>query len=85
MDEDPLILRAVLNEAVLCRVVGGPEVMRRQIRHVIDVLSAIISTMRYAHDRFFLQRKELHRVINIDLTGVAPADRKHRVARLRPV
>ncbi|HET9254083.1 MAG TPA: Scr1 family TA system antitoxin-like transcriptional regulator [Pseudonocardiaceae bacterium] len=35
-DDNPLILRAVLNEAVLCRVVGGPEVMRRQIRHVID-------------------------------------------------
>lgn len=36
VDEDPLVLRAVLNETVLCRVVGGPEVMRRQIRHVID-------------------------------------------------
>jgi transcriptional regulator with XRE-family HTH domain len=36
VDEDPLVLRAVLNEAVLCRVVGGPEMMRRQIRHVID-------------------------------------------------
>lgn len=36
VDDTPLILRAVLNEAVLCRVVGGPEVMRRQIRHVID-------------------------------------------------
>ncbi|MGH3697819.1 MAG: helix-turn-helix domain-containing protein [Pseudonocardiaceae bacterium] len=36
VDGNPLILRAVLNEAVLCRVVGGPEVMRRQIRHVID-------------------------------------------------
>jgi hypothetical protein len=42
-----------------------------QIRNVIDVLSGIISTMRYAHDRFFLQAKELGRVINIDLTGVA--------------
>lgn len=36
VDDNPLILRVVLNEAVLCRVVGGPEVMRRQIRHVID-------------------------------------------------
>jgi hypothetical protein len=36
VDENPLILRVVLNEAVLCRVVGGPGVMRRQIRHVID-------------------------------------------------
>jgi Domain of unknown function (DUF5753) len=36
VDDDPLILRAVLNEAVVCRVVGGPDVMRRQVRHVID-------------------------------------------------
>lgn len=35
-DRNPLVLRAVLNEAVLCRVVGGPDVMRRQIRHIID-------------------------------------------------
>jgi len=35
-DDNPLILRVVLNEAVLCRVVGGPEVMRKQIRHVIN-------------------------------------------------
>ncbi|MBV9142806.1 MAG: helix-turn-helix domain-containing protein [Pseudonocardiales bacterium] len=36
VDENPLVLRAVLNEAVLCRIVGSPEVMRGQIRHVID-------------------------------------------------
>jgi transcriptional regulator with XRE-family HTH domain len=36
-DENPLILRAVLNEAVLCRVVGGPDVMRSQIRHMIEM------------------------------------------------
>ncbi|MGH3549823.1 MAG: helix-turn-helix domain-containing protein [Pseudonocardiaceae bacterium] len=36
VDDNPLVLRVVLNEAVLCRVVAGPEVMRRQIRHVID-------------------------------------------------
>lgn len=35
-DGDPLILRAVLNEAVLRRVVGGAEVMRKQIRHVVN-------------------------------------------------
>ena len=29
-------MRVVFNEAVLCRVVGGPEVMRKQIRHVIN-------------------------------------------------
>ena len=38
-DENPLTLRAILNEAALCRVVGGPEVMRRQIRHIIDTAS----------------------------------------------
>jgi hypothetical protein len=36
VDDDPLILQAVLNEAVVCRVVGGSNVMRAQIRHVID-------------------------------------------------
>jgi transcriptional regulator with XRE-family HTH domain len=34
--ENPLILKVVLNEAVLRRVVGSPDVMRKQIRHVID-------------------------------------------------
>ncbi|MGH3833941.1 MAG: helix-turn-helix domain-containing protein [Pseudonocardiaceae bacterium] len=36
VDNDPLTLRAVLNEAVLLRPVGGPDVMRRQLRHVIE-------------------------------------------------
>lgn len=36
VDDDPLTLRAVLNEAVLCRAVGGPDVMRGQIRHIIE-------------------------------------------------
>ena len=36
VDKAPLILRVVLNEAVVCRVVGSPDVMSRQIRHVID-------------------------------------------------
>jgi transcriptional regulator with XRE-family HTH domain len=36
VDDDPLTLRAVLNEAVVCRVVGGPDVMRRQVRHIIE-------------------------------------------------
>jgi len=36
VDDDPLILRAVLDEAVVCRVVGDPDVMRKQVRHVID-------------------------------------------------
>ncbi|MGH3720599.1 MAG: helix-turn-helix domain-containing protein [Pseudonocardiaceae bacterium] len=35
----PLILRAVLNEAVLCRPVGGHDVMRRQIRYIIEAAS----------------------------------------------
>lgn len=36
VDDNPLTLRAVLNEAVLCRAVGGPDVMRGQIRHLIE-------------------------------------------------
>lgn len=36
-DGNPLIMRAVLNEAVLLRQVGGRDVMRAQLRHLIDV------------------------------------------------
>jgi transcriptional regulator with XRE-family HTH domain len=36
-DSNPLILRAVLNEAVLCRRVGLPDVMHQQVRHIIDI------------------------------------------------
>jgi transcriptional regulator with XRE-family HTH domain len=35
--EEPLALRAVINEAVVRREVGGPEVMRTQLRHLADV------------------------------------------------
>ena len=41
-----------------------------EIHDAVDVLKGMISTMRFAHDRFFLQEKEFGRVINIDLTGV---------------
>jgi NTE family protein len=41
-----------------------------KVRDAVDVLRGMITTMRFAHDRFFLQAKELGRVINIDLTGV---------------
>jgi transcriptional regulator with XRE-family HTH domain len=34
--EEPLILRAVINEAVLRRAVGGPEVMRAQARQLAE-------------------------------------------------
>jgi NTE family protein len=40
------------------------------VRNAFDVLSGMITTMRFAHDRFYLQEKELGRVINIDLTDV---------------
>lgn len=35
--EQPLILRAVINEAAVRREVGGPDVMRAQLRHLADV------------------------------------------------
>lgn len=41
-----------------------------QVRNAIDILKGMINTMRFAHDRHFLQEKELGRVVNIDLTGV---------------
>jgi len=36
-DTDPLAVRVVLDEAVIHRRVGGPDIMRRQIRHVITM------------------------------------------------
>jgi len=36
-DEDPLELAAVLDEAVLRRQVGGPEVMREQLLHLVEM------------------------------------------------
>lgn len=41
-----------------------------KVRHALDVLSGLITTIRFAHDRYFLQTKELGRVININLTGL---------------
>jgi transcriptional regulator with XRE-family HTH domain len=35
--DDPLTLHSIINEAALCRVVGCPEVMRAQLRHVIGL------------------------------------------------
>lgn len=35
--EEPLTLRAVINEGALRRVVGGPDAMRAQLRHLIEV------------------------------------------------
>jgi hypothetical protein len=36
-DGDPLVLRAVINEAALRREVGGPDVMRAQVRRLAEV------------------------------------------------
>lgn len=36
--EDPLRLTAVINEGALHQQVGGPEVLRRQLRHLADVV-----------------------------------------------
>jgi transcriptional regulator with XRE-family HTH domain len=35
---DPLRYSAVVDESVLCRVVGGPEVMREQLQHLLRVV-----------------------------------------------
>lgn len=35
--EEPLTLRAVINEAAVRREVGGPDVMRAQLRHLTDM------------------------------------------------
>lgn len=37
VDDNPLIMRAVLNEAVLHRVIGCPDLMRRQLQHLIQM------------------------------------------------
>ncbi|MFB7759190.1 helix-turn-helix domain-containing protein [Streptomyces xiamenensis] len=34
---NPIQLRAVLDESALCRMVGGPEVMRAQLTHLLDM------------------------------------------------
>ena len=36
-DEDPLALAAVIGEGALRLLVGGPEVMRAQLKHLVDV------------------------------------------------
>jgi transcriptional regulator with XRE-family HTH domain len=36
-DEDPLELTAVLDEAALHRLIGGPEVMREQLLHLVEM------------------------------------------------
>ncbi|WP_326551570.1 helix-turn-helix domain-containing protein [Micromonospora sp. NBC_01813] len=43
-DTDPVRLWAVLDEAVLRRLVGGPDLMRRQLRHLVEL--STLSTVR---------------------------------------
>ncbi|MGI5349755.1 helix-turn-helix domain-containing protein [Streptomyces sp. CA-250714] len=38
--ESPLKLTAIINEAVLRRAVGGPKVIRGQLGHIVDVVTA---------------------------------------------
>lgn len=38
-EEDPLRLSAVVDESALRRVLGGPEVMRAQLAHIVDIVS----------------------------------------------
>jgi transcriptional regulator with XRE-family HTH domain len=35
---DPPLLKAVLDEAVIRRLIGGPDTMRRQLEHLLDVV-----------------------------------------------
>lgn len=37
-DDPPLTLRVIMNEAVLRRQVGGPQVMTAQLKHLIDIV-----------------------------------------------
>jgi NTE family protein len=39
-----------------------------QISSAVGVLKSLLTTMRTAHDRYYLQEKDLGRVINIDVT-----------------
>jgi hypothetical protein len=54
-DEDPLRLVAVVDEGVLRRPIGGPEVMRAQLRHIAakaelsDVTLHVLPTAAGAH------------------------------------
>lgn len=44
--DDPLVFRAVIDEAVLRRAVGGPDVMRGQLRHLADTAALSNVTLR---------------------------------------
>ncbi|MCP2165937.1 helix-turn-helix protein [Goodfellowiella coeruleoviolacea] len=59
-DEDnPLSLECVINEAALRRAVGGPTVMREQLRHLIEVASLPTVTLQVLPDS-----AEAHAIIN---------------------
>jgi hypothetical protein len=45
-EQDPPLLWALMDEAVLRRPVGNPGVMRRQMRHLLDLLEELPRTVR---------------------------------------
>ncbi|BAJ31804.1 MULTISPECIES: helix-turn-helix transcriptional regulator [Kitasatospora] len=50
-EEDPPLLWVVLDEAVVRRRVGGPEAMRRQVQHVLDLTEqpgSVVQVMPFA-------------------------------------
>jgi transcriptional regulator with XRE-family HTH domain len=44
--DDPLVFDVVMNEAVVRRVIGGPEVMRAQLDHIVEVAALPNVTVR---------------------------------------
>jgi DNA-binding XRE family transcriptional regulator len=55
-EQDPLRFRAVIEEYVLDRIVGGPSVMRSQLRHLLDLMARdnvelhVMPVSRTVHD-----------------------------------
>ena len=95
--QPPLQLRAVLDEAVLRRVVGGPAVMGAQLRHLKDVATTSNVTLQVipygagahpAMDNMFtiLEFSEVSPVVYVEgLMGWLYIEREHEVARYKEV